>query len=240
MWENMQMISSSIFPFKINRNSRQRHVVPFKIRHVAIKYIFFNFKAFFKKIIIIIFGTLFRPHEGGRPPQFGLGVVQPSPYWPIWGWLNHPRGPWGWFGHSQGQNGKPKNVRVLPWGWLNSPNHPCTPRGWFSHLQTGRSGGGRTTTVAHEGGSATFKGKTGSKKMLGFYLGGGRTTLVAHGGGSATLKGKMGSQKMWRFCLGGVLGHGKQKNVKVLPWGWLFTLLWPSATPTIFLNYYFF
>jgi len=91
--ENMQMIPPSIFSFKTNRNPRQRHVVPFKIRHVAIIYIF-NFKAFFffKKII---FGVTELPLLGH------MGVAKPPP-WPM-----------GVIWHPQGQNGKPKNLRVL-------------------------------------------------------------------------------------------------------------------------------
>jgi hypothetical protein len=35
IWENMEMVHSSIFSSKNDKNPRQRYVVPFKMRHVA-------------------------------------------------------------------------------------------------------------------------------------------------------------------------------------------------------------
>jgi hypothetical protein len=68
----------------------------------------FNFKFFFfflkkKKRIL---GVADHPH-------FSQGVAQPPPDRPVWGWLNHPRGPWGWFGHPQRPEPPPKAKMMM-------------------------------------------------------------------------------------------------------------------------------
>jgi hypothetical protein len=52
VWEKMEMVPPSIFPSKIYGNPRQRHVAPFKMRHVVtLSCIFFlNYKALKNKI----------------------------------------------------------------------------------------------------------------------------------------------------------------------------------------------
>jgi hypothetical protein len=74
---------------------------------VAIIFLYYYFNDFlYIYIYIYIYknsgGWLshpFGPHGGGWPPPLGLGVGRPPLDQPVWGWLNHPRGPWGWFGH---------------------------------------------------------------------------------------------------------------------------------------------
>jgi hypothetical protein len=61
-----------------------------------------------------------------------------------------------------------KKFKFFSLGW---PNHPRKSRGWFDYLQTGRSGGGQTTPVAHGGGSATPRTKRKEIFFEGFALG---------------------------------------------------------------------
>jgi hypothetical protein len=132
-WEKMQMVPPYIFLSKINRNSRQRHMVPFKIRHVAIIYIFFLILRLVF-IIIIIFGVApFGPHGGGRPPPFGLGVVRPPPDRLIW----HGGGQTTPVAHGVGSaipraKREAKKIEGFALGWLN---HPRRPQEWFGHPQ---------------------------------------------------------------------------------------------------------
>jgi hypothetical protein len=79
--EKTKMVSLPIFPSKTNGFSRQQHVAPLKLRHVAAQFflIFFYLRLKKKKKIIGVAESPFGPHGDGRTTSMAL--------------VGHPQGP---------------------------------------------------------------------------------------------------------------------------------------------------